>query len=242
MSRHNIKPETIFENDNFIVINKPAGLLSIPDRTQSETSLKDLLIDKYGAIFTIHRLDKQTSGVIVFAKNEVTHKQLSELFEDREVEKYYVGLVHGKMQDEEGSIDASIMEHPVKKGRMTTHVKGKPSLTEYEVIENFRLFSWVKFRIHTGRTHQIRVHMQHIGHSIVCDELYGTDEPLFISSLKRNYHLSKKDEAEKPILSRLALHSSQLKFELNHKHFEFEAETPKDLKATLQQLKKWNKD
>jgi 23S rRNA pseudouridine1911/1915/1917 synthase len=240
MSKHSNSPETIFEKEDFIVINKPAGLLSIPDRTQSEISLKDLLIDKYGEIFTVHRLDKETSGVIIFAKNEVTHKRLSELFEGRDVEKFYVGLVHGRMQNEEGSIDAPIMEHPVKKGRMITHAKGKTSLTDYKVVENFHLFSWVQFRIHTGRTHQIRVHMQHIGHSIVCDELYGSDDPVYISSLKRNYHLSKNEEAEKPILSRLALHSFQLRFDLNDKNYEFQAEVPKDLRATLQQLRKWN--
>jgi 23S rRNA pseudouridine1911/1915/1917 synthase len=150
--------------------------------------------------------------------------------------------VHGKMQNEEGAIDAPITEHPVKKGRMITHMKGKPSVTEYSIIENFRLFSWVKFHIHTGRTHQIRVHMQHINHSIVCDDLYGSDGPVYLSSLKRNYHLSKKEDSEKPILSRLALHSLQLKFDLNDKHFEFEAEIPKDLKATLQQLRKLNHD
>jgi len=242
MNKHKNKPETIFENEDFIVINKPSGLLSIPDRKQSEISLKDLLINNYEEIFTVHRLDKETSGVIVFAKNEQTHKQLSVLFEGRGVEKYYVGLVHGKMQDEEGTIDAPIMEHPVKKGRMITHAKGKPSETDYEVIENFRLYSFVRFQIHTGRTHQIRVHMQHIAHSIVCDELYGSDEPVYISSLKRNYHLSKNEEEERPILSRLALHSSQLKFDLNGEHYEFEAEIPKDLKATLQQLRKWNND
>ena len=110
------------------------------------------------------------------------------------------------------------------------------------MLENFRLFSWVKFRLHTGRTHQIRVHMQHIGHSIVCDELYGSDEPVYLSSLKRNYHLSKKEESERPILSRLALHSLQLKFDLNGGHYEFESEIPKDLKAMLQQLRKLNRD
>jgi 23S rRNA pseudouridine1911/1915/1917 synthase len=242
MSKHPNRPETIFENENFIVINKPAGLLSIPDRTQSEISLKDLLINQYGEIFTVHRLDKETSGVILFAKNEETHKQLSELFESRDVEKYYFGLVHGKVQNTRGSVDSPIMEHPAKKGKMVTHVKGKPSLTDYEVVEIFRLFSWLKFRIHTGRTHQIRVHMQQIGHSIVCDELYGSAEPVLISALKCNYHLSKKEEAEKPILARLALHSSQLIFDLNGEHYEFEAEIPKDLKATLQQLRKWNSD
>src|ERR1700712_4158734 len=78
---------TIFENDNFIVLNKPAGMLSIPDRTQSQPSLKDFLLEKFGGIFTVHRLDKDTSGVIVFAKNDVTHKHLSQQFEDRSTQK-----------------------------------------------------------------------------------------------------------------------------------------------------------
>lgn len=239
MSKHN-RPETIFEDEHFIVINKPAGLLSVPDRMQSEVSLKDMLIERFGTIYTVHRLDKETSGIIVFAKDETTHKQLSQLFEGREVEKIYLGLVHGVFTEIKGSIDAPIMEHPVKKGTMVTHKKGKTSLTDYEVLESFRLFSWVQFQIHTGRTHQIRVHMQHIGHSIVCDELYGSAEPIYVSSLKRNYHLSKKEESERPLLSRLALHSASLKFELNGNTFHFEAEVPKDIKAVLQQLRKLN--
>ncbi len=215
-------------------------MLSIPDRMQSEASLKDLLKKKHEEIFTVHRLDKETSGVIVFAKNEQTHKQLSQLFEGRQVEKSYLGLVYGVIEPLTGSIDAAIMEHLAKNGKMITHIKGKPSLTDYEVLEFFRLFSWVKFRIYSGRTHQIRVHMQHIGHSIVCDELYGNGEPVFVSSLKPSYHLSKKEESEKPILKRLALHSSVLKFELNGELFYLEAELPKDLKAVLQQLRKLN--
>ena len=192
MSKHN-KPEIIFENESFVAINKPTGLLSVPDRMQSEPSLKDMLIELYGAIYTVHRLDKGTSGVIVFAKDEATHKQLSRLFESRNAEKYYMGLVHGQMISEKGSIDAPIMEHPGKNGKMVINQKGKPSLTDYEVVESFKLFSWLKFRIHTGRTHQIRVHMQHIGHSIVCDELYGTPDPVLLSALKRKFHLSKKE-------------------------------------------------
>jgi 23S rRNA pseudouridine1911/1915/1917 synthase len=242
MSKETNRPEVIFENENFIAINKPTALLSIPDRVRSETSLKDMLMHQYGEIFTVHRLDKGTSGLIVYAKNEQTHKQLSQSFEGRDVEKYYVGLVHGKMQNKEGTIDAPITEHPVKKGKMIIHMKGKPSVTDYSIIENFRLFSWAKFCIQTGRTHQIRVHLQYINHSIVCDELYGSGEPIYVSSLKRNYHLSKKEDGEKPILSRLALHSLQLKFDLNGEHYELEAEIPKDLKATLKQLRKLNPD
>lgn len=237
MSKHN-KYEIIFENADFVVVNKSSGLLSVPDRMQSEPSLKDMLMERYGSIYTVHRLDKDTSGIIVFARNETTHRHLSQLFEEREVEKYYLGLVHGQLMYQQGSIDAPIMEHPGKNGKMVTSKKGKPSLTDYEVLENFKLFSWVRFQIHTGRTHQIRVHMQHIGHTIVCDELYGTAEPILLSALKRKFNLSKKEDAERPLLSRLALHSSSLKFELDGKQFSFEAELPKDLKATLQQLRK----
>lgn len=94
---------TIFENDHFIVLNKPAGVLSIPDRMQSEPSLKDMLIEKYGNIFTIHRLDRETSGIIIFAKDEATHKYFSKQFEERTVEKYYLGLVHGSMPEKKAA-------------------------------------------------------------------------------------------------------------------------------------------
>ncbi|HSB94081.1 MAG TPA: pseudouridine synthase, partial [Flavitalea sp.] len=118
--------DIIFENDHFIVINKPAGLLSIPDREGKEVSLKRMLQDRYGEIFTIHRLDRDTSGVIVFAKDEATHKSLSQAFEERTVEKYYVGIVNGKLPESEASIILPIMEHPGKRGVMVVNQKGKP--------------------------------------------------------------------------------------------------------------------
>ncbi len=230
--------EIIFENDHFIAINKPSGLLSIPAREGKEASLKQLLQERYNSIYTVHRLDKDTSGIIVFAKDETTHKQLSELFEGRSVQKFYVGLVHSKPMNDKGSVDIPIAEHPGKTTKMMTHVKGKASITDYEVLESFRAFSWMQFQIHTGRTHQIRVHMQHIGHPIVCDGIYGKGEPLLVSSIKRNYKLSKEVLEEKPILHRLALHSHKLIFDLNGEKFELEADIPKDLRATLQQLRK----
>jgi 23S rRNA pseudouridine1911/1915/1917 synthase len=233
-----MKLEIIFENDYFVAINKPSGLLSVPDRMQSEVSLKDILLQRYGNIYTVHRLDKGTSGVIIFAKDDVTHKQLSLLFEEREIEKYYMGMVNGILMNPSGSIDAPIMMHPADNGSMVINPKGKASLTDYELIENFKYFSWVKFRIHTGRTHQIRIHMKHIGHPIVCDDVYGDGKPILLSSIKKKFNLSKKEEEERPILGRLALHSWKLKFEFNGETIELEAFPPKDLKATLQQLKK----
>lgn len=234
------KPEIIFENAQFIAINKPAGMLSIPDREGKEPSLKSWLREKYGNIFTVHRLDRETSGVIVFAKDEATHKFLSEAFEHRDVEKLYHGLVQGSLAIPTGSINQPIMEHPAKPGTMVINRRGKESLTDYEVLEDLGLYSLVQFRIHTGRTHQIRVHMQSLGHPIVCDELYGDPRPVLISSFKRSFKLSKDQEEERPILSRLALHSHLLHFQDAAGGFHtLEAPLPKDMRALIQQLKKW---
>jgi len=235
-----IKPEIIYENDHFIALNKPAGLLSIPDREGKDPSLKSWLREKYGNIFTVHRLDRETSGVIVFAKDEATHQYLSKVFEERTVEKIYTGLVQGSLAQPKGSLDQPIMEHPTKPAVMVINKKGKASLTDYEVLEDLGLYSLVQFRIHTGRTHQIRVHMQALGHPIVCDETYGDGRPVFISSIKRNYKLSKNEEQEHPILHRLALHSQLLHFQDQQGEFHtLEAPLPKDMRALLQQLRKW---
>jgi 23S rRNA pseudouridine1911/1915/1917 synthase len=234
-----MKFEVIFQNEDFIAINKPSGLLSIPDRLGKDPSVKSTLQEQSGKIFTVHRLDKDTSGLIVFAKNEETHKSLSQKFEGRDVQKFYLGLVNGTLMNKKGTIDVPIMEHPGKTTLMMTHKKGKPSITDYEVLEEFGIYSWVQFQIHTGRTHQIRVHMKHLGNSIVCDDLYGEAQPLLLSSIKRKFKLSKNELEERPILSRLALHSHQLKFtDAKGNKFELEAPLPKDLKATLQQLRK----
>jgi 23S rRNA pseudouridine955/2504/2580 synthase/23S rRNA pseudouridine1911/1915/1917 synthase len=229
----------IFENEYFVAINKPANILSIPDRKQSEPSLKDMLIEKYGTIYTVHRLDRETSGIILFAKDETSHKYFSSQFEQRAVEKFYMALVLGTLQNKTGSIDAPIMEHPVVKGQMVVNRKGKPSVTGYEVVEELGKYSLVKFQLHTGRTHQIRVHAKNIGHPIVCDSLYGDGKPILLSSIKKKYKLSKHDEEEKPMLNRVALHSYALKFtDAFGKTFDLIAELPKEMKALIQQLKK----
>ena len=231
--------DIVFENNHFIAINKPAGLLSIPDREQSQVSLKDMLLAKYGTIFTVHRLDKDTSGIILFAKDEHTHKYLSQLFENRGVEKYYQAIVHGSPAVKSGTIDAPISEHPLHKGLMVVHRNGKPSVTDYKVIEEHKSFSLLQFQLHTGRTHQIRVHSNNIGHPIACDELYGDGKPILLSAIKRNYKLSKHDDEERPMLNRLALHSYRLKFkDTDGKEIDLVADLPKDMRALLQQLKK----
>jgi 23S rRNA pseudouridine955/2504/2580 synthase/23S rRNA pseudouridine1911/1915/1917 synthase len=234
------KIDILLENEDFIALNKPAGLLSIPDREGKDPSLKSWLREKYGSIFTVHRLDRDTSGVIVFAKNETTHKYLSKIFEERAVEKIYQGIIQGTLPEKKGSIDLPIMEHPGKPGTMVVNKKGKASLTDYDVQEELGLFSLVQFQIHTGRTHQIRVHMQSLGHPIVCDELYGDPRPILLSSFKRNFKLSKSEEQERPILARLGLHAQLLHFkDEKGEYHTLDAPMPKDMRALLQQLRKW---
>jgi 23S rRNA pseudouridine1911/1915/1917 synthase len=231
-------PEIILENDEMIALNKPAGLLSVPDRTQSAPSLKDLLIEKYGEIFTVHRLDRETSGVIVFAKTAVVHQYLSVIFQERQVEKIYYGIVWGVPSTPSGIIDLPMFEHPGKNGTMVVNRKGKPASTGFEVVENFGKYSFLKFQLFTGRTHQIRLHMKETGHPILCDPLYGDGKPFLVSSLKKNYNHSGFEE-EQPILSRLALHSARLSFsDQQGKSFTMEAEMPKDMRALLSQMRK----
>jgi 23S rRNA pseudouridine955/2504/2580 synthase/23S rRNA pseudouridine1911/1915/1917 synthase len=233
---------TIAENDEWIALNKPSGLLSIPDREGKEISLKNMLIEKFGNIFTVHRLDKGTSGVIVFAKTEAAHKHLSLQFENRETKKIYQGIVIGSLENKTGTVDAPIMEHPVKKGTMVINRKGKEAITDYEVLEDFKIYSLVQFQIHTGRTHQIRIHAKEMGNPIVCDELYGDGKPVLLSTIKKKFNLSKKEDEEKPIMGRMALHALSLKFtNMNGETIELEAPLPKDMKAFLQQLSKWKR-
>ncbi len=230
----------IFENDDFIALNKPAGMLTIPDRhDEMQPSLYKILTAQHGKIFIVHRLDRETTGLILFAKNEASHKHLSQLFEKRNIKKNYLAIIKGSFTDKEGSINEPLVEHPYRKGEMSVGKKGKPSLTEYTILEDYGNYSLAKCAIQSGRTHQIRVHMKFAGHPLACDPIYGDGKPILLSSFKKKYKLAKSEVEERPLLSRVALHSYQLYFkdaQLNE-HF-LEAPLPKDMKAVLQQLKK----
>jgi 23S rRNA pseudouridine1911/1915/1917 synthase len=230
----------IFENDDFVAVNKSAGMLTIPDRhDETQLSLYKILLQQYGKIFIVHRLDRETSGLVLFAKNEASHKYLSQLFEQRNIEKIYLGIIRGSLPAKKGSVNEAITEHPLHKGVMTVSKKGKPSLTDYEVMEDYGIYSLVQFNIHSGRTHQIRVHMKFTGHPIACDTTYGDGKPIPLSSFKRKYKLSLHDEEERPLINRLALHSHRLIFiDAQAQNRALEAPLPKDMKALLQQLKK----
>ncbi len=236
--------EKLYEDDDLIIVNKPAGMLVVPDRFNHELpSLNRTLEAKLGQkIWVVHRLDRDTSGVICFAKNEVAHRYLSILFQERDVNKFYAGIVLGIVTPPEGRIESPIAEHPAANGKMIVAKKGKMAVTDYKVAEQWPLYALMQFQIHTGRTHQIRVHMQSIGHPLVCDELYGDGEPFMLSHIKRKYRLSEKDEQEKPLLSRLALHAYRISF---HKEdgtlIDVEAPLPRDMAACVKQLNKWAK-
>lgn len=237
---HVTKPEIIAETNDWIAVNKPSGLLSIPDRHQHEIpSVRSWLEARHGEAFVVHRIDKDTSGLLIFAKNEAAHKYLSQLFEGRQVKKTYLGIVNGSPLHAAGTIDAPIAEHPAKNGSMITHAKGKPAVTHYKVLEALGKFSLVEFDIETGRTHQIRVHAKHMGHPIVCDPIYNDGRGVFLSDFKRKVNLGKYTEEERPILHRLGLHAFRLSFtDQNGSPVNLEAPLHKDMRALLHQLEK----
>lgn len=214
-------------------------MLSIPDREGKEPSLKDYLQQQYPEIFTVHRLDRETSGLIIFAKTAAAHKHFSRQFEERKTIKIYLGLVLGSLPDGEGSVDAPIAENMAKRGVMLIHRRGKNALTDYKVLKDFKRYSWVQFRIHTGRTHQIRVHARELGNPLVYDTLYGDGKPVLLSAFKSRFKLGKDVEEERPLLNRLALHAYQLEIaDENNQILKLEAPLHKDMKVTVVQLEK----
>ncbi|MDF1699341.1 MAG: RluA family pseudouridine synthase [Saprospiraceae bacterium] len=235
------KPEIVFEDDYFVAINKPAGMLTIPDRFRKDIpNLFAILSKNRPELYTVHRLDKFTSGGILFAKSKEVHKALSEAFMERTPEKYYLAIVDGVPRESTGTINQPLTESMTTRGKMLVHPRGKESQTSYEVVQSFVKFSHLRVKIHTGRLHQIRVHLAHIGHPLMVDSLYGNREEFFLSEIKgRKYHL-KQGEEERPLLTRQPLHSHKLIIPHPHsgEQMTFEFEPPKDIRATLKQFEK----
>lgn len=188
MEKIDVRPEPIpleilFEDDDLIVINKPAGLTVHPGAGQREHTLVNALLSHCFTLSGIggkerpgivHRLDKETSGCLVVAKNDVAHRELSKQFAARTVEKIYLALVTGKLRKAAGVIEEKIGRHPVHRQRMqVTSVRGRTAKTEYRVIRSSNEASLIECRLHSGRTHQIRVHLYHLGHAVLGDKVYA---------------------------------------------------------------------
>ena len=232
--------DVIYEDKDILVVNKEAGVYTIPPRYSANAIvLKDLLEKKYGKIYTLHRLDKDTSGLVMFARNEKSHKNLSSQFQDNKIEKTYFAFVDGVLDiDDVYLIDVPIMIIPGYH-KVRIHDKGKPSKTKIRVVEKFKNHSLVEAKLITGRTHQVRVHMQYIGYPLMVDKYYGQRDEFFLSEIKSGYRIS-DDDIERPLVSRQTLHAHSLAFEhpsTGEKMF-FTAKLPKDLKALRYQLNK----
>jgi 23S rRNA pseudouridine1911/1915/1917 synthase len=175
--------EVLSEDDDLIVINKPAGLVIHPGAGHQQHTLVNALLSHCTTLSGIggkerpgivHRLDKETSGCLIVAKNDVTHRDLSRQFAERTVEKIYLALVAGKLRNQRGAIEEKIRRHPVHRQRMTvTSLRGRAAKTEYRVLRFGNQASLIECRLHSGRTHQIRVHLHHIGHPVLGDKVYA---------------------------------------------------------------------
>ncbi len=233
--------ELLHEDEELIIVNKTSGLLSIPDRFDAtRPNLLAQLKERFGEVYVVHRLDRETSGVLCFAKNEAAHKHLSQQFEERSVEKIYYALVEGRLS-EEGEINKAIAPHPYIKGKMITQKRGKASLTLYKSLEYFRNHTLAEANIKTGRMHQIRVHFADINHPLAIDSVYGRKSAFLLSEIKRKRYKLGREQEERPLMSRTSLHAHRL--QLTHpstgERLQFEASLHKDFNAVLKQLRKW---
>lgn len=243
-----LEPETVpfsvvHEDDSLIVVNKPAGVVVHPAPGHATGTLAHGLLQHCHELSGIggvqrpgivHRLDKDTSGLIVAAKDDRSHAFLARQFKTGMVKKEYVALVHGRLKDAEGKIDLSVARHPKKRKQMSVTLSGgRRALTFWQKIEEYRSgFSLLLISIKTGRTHQIRVHLSHMGHSVVGDPVYG---------LGRNWwkrHMINK-KVLMPVINRQMLHARKLGF--NHPvkghYVEFEVALPQDMERVVNALR-----
>jgi 23S rRNA pseudouridine1911/1915/1917 synthase len=215
--------EIVYEDDDLAVVNKPAGMMvhagsGATDDARNRGTLVNALLHHFRALSSsggplrpgiVHRLDKQTSGLIVVAKNDVTHARLSSMFARRQVRKLYIALVQGELAQERGTVNASISRDSIRRTRMTTRREGgRSAVSHWQVLRRihgpYGSFTLVSVRIETGRTHQIRVHLASLGHPVVGDTLYGASSSIA--------PLSPSGGLPRLVLARNFLHAAELEF------------------------------
>ena len=220
----------LYEDPGVVVVDKPAGMVVHAGAGHRRGTLVNALLHHFGALSSlngdlrpgiVHRLDRETSGVLVVARTDRAHQALAAQFQDRQVEKVYLALVHGHMKQPQGRITSRISRDPVRRTRMTARLaSGRTALTEYRVLEQFDKFSYLEVRIGTGRTHQIRVHLSSIGPPIAGDRLYGAPPAL-------------------PLIGRFFLHAYRLSFcsPLTGERITVESPLPPELASFLDALR-----
>jgi 23S rRNA pseudouridine1911/1915/1917 synthase len=229
----------LWEDEHLIAVVKPAGLATVPGRGITESVL-DHLKHEGEPFRLIHRLDRDTSGVLLLAKNAPAQRELCRQFFQRTVKKEYLALVAGSPADDHGVIDAPLGPHPANKKLMAPQSSGRPALTRW-IVET-RLGDLTLLRCHpeTGRTHQIRAHLRSIGLPLVIDPLYnrprdGQPPGIFLSTFKRGYRM--KGHPERPLIARLTLHASRLEFHnLAGQIITVTCPLPRDMAAIIKQL------
>lgn len=184
----NIPLDIVFEDEDLLVVNKPQGMVVHPAAGNYDGTLVNALLYHCGDSLSgingvmrpgiVHRIDKDTSGLLIVAKNDFAHNKLAEQIKVHSFTRYYEAVVHGRVRDDSGTINAPIGRHPVERKKMTVTAKNsKEAITHYQVIERFESFTHVRLKLETGRTHQIRVHMAYIGHPVAGDPVYGPKKP-----------------------------------------------------------------
>jgi len=235
-----IQPYTvIFQDEQIVAVNKASGISIGGDRWDESKERLDKLLErdlKLSKIFTVHRIDKETSGLVVFAKNKETHRNLSIAFEQRNVSKLYTAIVHGRPSWKETSCELALVPNGNKK-HMTIidKFRGKESLTQFKCVLSAGNYSVLEVKPLTGRIHQIRVHAAALGHPVVCDDLYGKPSPIKLSSFKRAWRGDPHEE--RPLLARLGLHAQELT--LPNKETLI-APLSKDISSLINQMQKLN--
>lgn len=236
-------PPVLFEDEALIAFAKPAGLLTTPDRWDGSRPDLMRLVHAHGASdwYNVHRLDRDTSGVLLCAKTAPALRGLTAQFDAHAVEKRYLALTRALPAGEAGVVEAALAPDPRRPGAVRVAPDGKPAATAWEVVERWRGgYALLRLRPRTGRTHQVRAHLRHLGCPVLADPLYGDGRPLLLSEFKRGYKRPAAGEAERPLLARLALHAEQLAFAhpLTGAAVTIAAPLPEDFELALKMLRR----